>query len=406
VSIFSGLTSRRSISFQDVWGVGADWEGGARSAAGVAVNEKSSLQLIAVWACVRLIAESIASLPTGSFVRKGEVREPYRPRPRWMYEPNPEQSAFSFWEQLLTSVLLHGNAYSYIVRDADASVLELWPIHPDNVDVRRDGPNRRLQYHVHDEEGRSAVLSRNVDILHIPGFSRPGSAVGLSPIEYAKQAIGLGLATEEFGSRYFAQGSMPSVALESDSKLDPDMVKRVAIGYQKAHGGLKKSHLPVVLEGGLKAKPLTIPNDQAQFLETRGFQRSDIASFFRVPPHMIGDVERSTSWGSGIEQQSIGFVVYSLRTWIERIEQAATALFPPESRAFMKFNVDGLLRGDMKSRYEAYQIAVNNGWKSVDEIRALEDDPPLPDGKGKGYRQPLNMGPVGDPTPGKQGNSE
>ena len=400
MSFLNRVFERRAISYQDVWGKDLEWEG-PTAASGVRVNPRKSLQLVSVWACVRLIAETIASLPTDAFVRDGNVRRPFRPRPVWMYNPNPEQTAFSFWEQVLTSLLLYGNAYVHIVRDRDFSVLELWVLHPDNVLPKRDGSNGRLIYHCRDDAGRESLLKPGEQIMHIPGFSLPGSLVGLNPIDHARQAIGLGLGTEEFGGRWFGQGSTPSVVLEAQKKLDDTGAKRLAESWNQAHQGLKRSHMPAVLEGGISAKPLTIPNDQAQFLETRGFQVAEIARFFRVPPHMIGDTERSTSWGTGIEQQGIGFVVYCLRTWIERVEQAATVLFPPESRAFMKFNVDALLRGDTKSRYEAYQIAVNTGWKNVDEVRALEDDPPLPNGKGQIYRQPLNMGPLGDPQPGK-----
>jgi HK97 family phage portal protein len=400
-----GETRATTTNFTDAWGRDVDWNGPSRTATGVNVNAHKALQLIAVWACVRLIAESIASLPTAAFVRKGQVRELYQPRPGWMFNPNPEQIAMVFWEQALTSLLLYGNAYVYLVRDRDTTVLELWPLHPDYVSPRRDGPNYRLQYHVIDPlTGATSTLTPGVDIMHIPGFSMPGSLVGLNPIQYAKQAIGLGLGTEEFGGRFFSQGSTASVVLEAEKEVSETALKRAAEAWKKAHSGLKNAHFPVLLEGGLTAKPLSIPNDQAQFLETRGFQLNEIARFFRVPPHMISDVAPTTSWGTGIEQQGIGFVVYTLRPWIERVEQSATILFPAESRAFMKFNVDGLLRGDLKGRYDAYATGVNNGFLSVDEVRALEDRPPLPGGKGQAFRQPLNFGPVGDPTP-KQGNN-
>lgn len=387
-------SEQRAVYSDDVWGSGGS-PGGSTSS-GVPVSNAGSLRLISVWACVRLIAESIASLPTDAYVRKGGQRVAFT-KPQWMWRPNPEQTAMQFWEQVLTSMLLYGNAYIYIVRAPDTTVLELWVLHPDNVDPRRDGANRSLIYHATDDLGNHYALTKDVDILHIPAFSLPGEIKGLNPIAHAKQAIGLGLAAEDFGSRYFSQGSTMNVVLESDKALDDTMAKRVAKSWRRSHTGLKNSHFPAILEGGIKAKPLTIPNDQAQFLESRQFSVVEIARFYRVPPHLIGEVTTSTSWGTGIEEQSIGFVVNTLRTWMERIEQAVPVLFPPESRAFMKFNAEGLLRGNVKARYDGYAVALQNGFKNIDEVRALEDDPPLPDGKGAEFIRPLNFGPVGEP---------
>lgn len=382
----------------------ADWGTSSISSAGVNVTPDSSLRLITVWACVRLIAGSIASLPTSAYVRNGLVRESY-PNPRWMYNPNPEQTAIVFWEQVLMSLLLYGNAYIALVRDNRYDVQELWVLHPSNVTPRRDGLNNKLQYHCHLDDGTEKILQPDSELMHIKGLSAPGSLTGLNPIQQAREAIGLGLATEEFGARFFAQGTSTNVVLESDQELSEEQLRRTAESWKRSHTGLRKAHLPAVLTG-LTAKNLTIPNDQAQFLETRKFQRSEIASLFAVPPHMIGDVTTSTSWGTGIEQQQIGFVVHTLRTWIERVEQSCNILFPPESRAFMKFNVDGLLRGDTAGRYNAYAVGLNNGFLSPDEVRALEDRAPIPGGKGSDFRQPMNMGPLGtQPAPTKQGTT-
>jgi len=402
VSFLRHVVEKRSTTttFNDAWGRDVDWGGSHTTDSGIAVSPMRALQSITVWACVRLISGSIAALPTGCYVRNGDVRETYKPRPIWMYQPNPEQVSLVFWEQIIAALLLYGNGYAYIVRDNNGDVLEMWPIHPDLVSPRRDGPNRKLIYHATDiVTGNTYELTPGVDIIHIPGYSLPGSVVGLNPIAYAKQCIGLGLATEEQGARFFSQGSTASVVLEAEKEVGEAALKRTALGWRKSHTGLKNSHFPAILEGGLTAKTLSIPNDQAQFLETRGFQRSEIASFFAVTPHMIGDVDRSTSWGSGVESMAIDFVKFTLQTWIIRIEQACNILFPPGSRAFMKFNLDGLLRGDQLSRFTAYNMALDGGYKNPDEVRALEDDAPIPGGKGQGFRQPLNFGPLGETTP-------
>lgn len=401
MSLFRLLEKRATqTTFADQWARDVDWGGSSTTASGVSVTASTALQSITVWSCVRLISGAIAALPTDPFVRQGGTRVPYSPRPQWMWQPNLETDPLVFWEQAIACLLLYGDAYIYVVRDDNADVLEIWLIHPDFVTPQRDGLNRELRYHVMTPDGQPAVLQPNYELVHIKGFGMPGSLTGLSPIAYAKETVGLALATQESGSRFFSQGSTSTVALEADSTLDDEALKRTARSWRRQHAGLGNAHYPLILEGGLKAKPLSIPNDQSQWLETRGFQRSEITSFFAVPPHMIGIVDDTTSWAAGIESLGIGFVIYTLTPWIVRIEQAAKVLFPPASRAFMKFNVDGMLRGDQKSRYEAYQTAIDAGFRNPDEVRALEDLPPIPGGLGASFRQPLNFGPLGYvPTP-------
>jgi HK97 family phage portal protein len=236
------------------------------------------------------------------------------------------------------------------------------------------------------------------EVMHIRRYSLPGCLNGISPIEQARQGIGLGLAAERYGARYFGDSANPSSVLESDQNMDDDEVTRVQRNWIASHGGRRH---PAIMSGGLKWRPISISPNESQFLETRKFQRGEIASLFRVPPHMIGDTEKSTSWGTGIEQQSIGFVTYTLGPWLRCIEGAFTNLLPKGQ--FFRFNVDALLRGDIKSRYEAYSQARNAGWLNVDEIRELEDREPVPGGAGQDFLQPLNFGPLGsDPLATKE----
>jgi HK97 family phage portal protein len=222
----------------------------------------------------------------------------------------------------------------------------------------------------------------------------PGNDYGLSPVQVFAQSIGLALAAEQYGSKWFRDGASPSSVLETDASLDDDQVKRVQRNWITSHGGKR---LPAVLSGGFKWKPITITPEESQFLETRGFQVAEIARMFGVPPHMVGDVERSTSWGTGIEQQNIAFVTHTLLPWLTRIEQAFNRITP--NGQFVKFNVNALLRGDLKSRYEAYQLALDSGFANPDEVRALEEMPPIPGGLGQKFRQPLNMAPLGYEPP-------
>jgi HK97 family phage portal protein len=262
------------------------------------------------------------------------------------------------------------------------------PLHPDHVRVERDA-NGQKRYRL-----PSGEPIPRADILHVRLFPQAGLDVSPSPIQVARETIGLGLAAQAFGARWFGEGAAPSSMLTTDQPLSDTQVKQLKSEWIATHGGRRQ---PAILAGGLKWEPITITPEESQFLETRKFQRAEIASLFRVPPHMIGDLDRTTSWGTGIEQQSIGFVVHTLRPYLERIEGALTRLLPGQQ--FVKFNVDGLLRGDTPARYTAYQQALDGGWMNPDEVRALEDRPPIPGGAGKKYRQPLNYGPLGyDPT--------
>jgi HK97 family phage portal protein len=262
------------------------------------------------------------------------------------------------------------------------------PLHPDWVSRRRDlvggFPAGPVVTHIGGER------VPNADILHVRGMTLPGALEGLSPLNAARHAIGLGLAAQKFGGQWFGDGAAPSSMLTTDQNLPEKAVRQQQQNWVDSHGGRR---LPAVLTGGFKWEPITITPEESQFLGTREFSIKEMAMLVGVPPHMIGDTERSTSWGTGIEQQGIGFVTYNLRSWLTRIEAAMGRLLPRGQ--FVKFNVDALLRGDLKSRYEAHKTAIEAGFMNPDEARELEDRPPIPGGTGQGYRQPLNYGPLG-----------
>lgn len=395
MSVLRSLFEHRSIRFQDVWGSGGPWAGGSTTHAGVPVGHDQALRLVAVHACVSLISESIAALPLGSFVRERGVRRPSPNRPVWLDTPNGEDSRFEFVDAVVTSLLLDGNAYVEVVADRFGEPVTLGVLDPRSV-VPFRGPDRVKVFEVALESGDRTVVpafdrTSTGGLLHVKGHRQPGALKGASPIERARQAIGLGLVTEEFGSRFFGQGSHAGGVIEVDGPLGDEVVKRLKAGWEEHHSGALKSHRPGVLTDGAKWKQMTIAPEHAQFLETRRFQVSEVARLFRVPPHMIADVEKSTSWGTGIEQQGIGFVTYTLGAPIERIEQRLGMLLPPAE--FVKFNVNGLLRGDVKARFDAYAVGRQWGWLSVNDIRRLEDMPPV--SAGDQYISPLNMGELG-----------
>ena len=350
------------------------------SASGKRVNERTSMQMTAVYSCVRILSEAVASLPLNvyRYTENGgkETAIDHRLYRLLHDEPNPEMSSFIFRETLMTHLLLWGNAYAQIIRNGKGEVIALYPLMPDRMTVDRD-KNGKLYYKYTKSNDDAATMDTGSvilapsDVLHVPGLGFDG-LVGYSPIAMAKNAIGLAIAAEEYGSKFYANGAAPSGVLEHPGTLkDP---ARVRDSWNSTFGGSSNSHKVAVLEEGMKYTPISISPNEAQFLETRKFQINEIARIFRVPPHMVGDLEKSSF--SNIEQQSLEFVKYTLDPWVVRWEQALyrTLLSEEEKKTlFFKFNVEGLLRGDYASRMNGYATARQNGWMSANDIRELED---------------------------------
>ena len=350
------------------------------STSGKAVTERSAMQMTAVYSCVRILAEAIAGLPLHLYRYTpdgSKVKAVDHPLYLLLHdEPNPEMSSFVFRETLMTHLLLWGNAYAQIIRNGKGEVVALYPLMPNRMSVDRD-KHGQLYYtytRTSDEaptmNGMTVLLPPS-DVLHIPGLGFDG-LVGYSPIAMAKNAIGLAIATEEYGAKFFANGAAPSGVLEHPGTIkDPSRVREA---WMSQFGGSANSGKVAVLEEGMKYTPISISPEQAQFLETRKFQINEIARIFRIPPHMVGDLEKSSF--SNIEQQSLEFVKYTLDPWVIRWEQSIQrALLRPEEkkRYFAKFNVEGLLRGDYQSRMNGYAVARQNGWMSANDIRELEN---------------------------------
>ena len=344
------------------------------------VNNQTAMRTTAVYACVRILSEAIASIPLNFYRYTSDGgKEKYPTHPLYYLlhdEPNPEMTSFVFRETLMGHLLLWGNAYAQIVRNGKGEVLALYPLLPDRMQVDRDSAGRLVYTYTRyrDEAGSKrdfeTIKLFKEDVLHIPGLGFDG-LIGYSPIAMAKNAIGMSMAAEDYGATFFANGATPGGILEHPGIVkDPERLRE---SWHAQFSG-KNSHNIAVLEEGMTFKPMSIPPNEAQFLETRKFQIDEIARIFRVPPHMVGDLEKSSF--SNIEQQSLEFVKYTLNPWVARWEQslAHALLLPSEKTKYVvKFNVDGLLRGDYQSRMNGYAIGRQNGWLSANDIRELEN---------------------------------
>ena len=351
------------------------------SGAGKSVTARTAIQVSAVYACVRVIAETVASLPLHVYevTDKGSVKAQEHPLYRLLHdEPNSEMTSFVWREAMLTHLLLYGNSFGQIIRNGRGQILGLYPLLPDRMEVDRDSTGT-LTYTYSLSTGQTVRL-RPEDVLHIPGLGFDG-VMGYSPIALEKNAIGLGIAAEEYGSRFFSNGATPSGVLTHPNTVkDP---KKLRESWNAAYGGSANSGKVAILEENMRFERISMPHNEAQFLETRKFQVSEICRIYRVPPHLIGDLEHATF--SNIEHQSISFGVHTIRPWLVRIEQALNRqLFPEKEKGcfYAQFNMDGLMRGDYKSRMEGYAIARQNGWMSANDIRELENMNPIADEDG------------------------
>ena len=357
------------------------------SSSGKSVSQTSALSVTAVYSCVRILSEAIAGLPlhTYKYTSNGG-KEKAVDHPLYLLlhdEPNPEMTSFVFRETLMSHLLLWGNAYAQILRNGKGDVIALYPLSPNRMTVDRASNGKiYYTYSTSDDDNpklksKGQVYLKAEDVLHIPGLGFDG-LVGYSPIAMARNAIGMAMACEEYGAKFFANGASPSGVLEHPSTIkNPDKLRE---SWNSLFKGSSNSHQIAILEEGLKYQPISISPNEAQFLETRKFQINEIARIFRIPPHMIGDLEKSSF--SNIEQQSLEFVKYTLDPWVTRWEQSIhRRLFKDSEKAeyFVKFNVDGLLRGDYASRMNGYATARQNGWMSANDIRELENLNQIPD---------------------------
>lgn len=370
--------AKNSLSNPERWLI--DLLGGSQSKSGAKVNINTALQVMAVYACVRLLSETVASLPLPLYRRleRGKDKAYSHPLYSVLHDiANPEMTSFEFRQTLMVNMLLTKGGFAEIVRNGAGQIVELWPIPSDRVNVQRDPQTKELLYFIDNPDGKRTFL-RSHQVLHLKGLNMDGIN-SYEPVILAREAFGLAIATEEFGARFFSQGTNAGGIAEYPGKLSDEAFERYKKTFNEAYSGLTNSNRIVFLEEGLKFHKIDTPPEASQFVETRKFQVIEVARFFNVPPHMIMDLDRATF--SNIEQQAIGFVVYTMRPWFVKIEQAISKdlLSPTERKKyFAKFTVDGLLRGDFKTRMEGYSFGRQNGWLSANDIRELEDMNPIP----------------------------
>lgn len=390
----SSLFSRRSLndprtplSAPDDWLF--DALGARRSVTGVSVTPENALEVTAVWAAVRMIAGTLATLPLHTYrsTEEGKERAKEHPAYRLLHtRPNPEQSAFSFRETLGAHLLIFGNAYAEIERNGMGEPVALWPLLPYRVRSTRDDAGRKL--YLVSVEGQEVPLAPE-NVVHVAGFSLDGQA-GLVPIHLMREAVALGKATEQFGASFFGNGAAPSGVLSHPGKLGAEAAQNLRTSWTALTSGLSNAHRVAILEEGMSWAPLGIPPEHAQFLESRKFQVSEVARIFGIPPHLVGDLERSTF--SNIEAQGIEFVKFCIEPWTRRIEQELNYKLFPDEDFFAEHSLEGLLRGDSAARAAWYTAMSQLGVYSVNEIRALENLNAVPGGDVR--LAPLHMAPT------------
>jgi HK97 family phage portal protein len=360
--------------------------------AGVTVDPESAIRMSTVYSCVRLLADTISSLPVGAYVRRGRSRLPYATvygdQPAWIAKPNRETTRLEFYEQIVSSFKLEGNAYILIVRNDQGDVEELYVVDPRNVRIERLAPNEPLVYFVKIKDSQGIYEQRlsDKDILHIPDFRLPGQRYGLSPIAACRTTIGSAMAADTYAASYFGNAANPGGVIEVPGELTQEQAGDIGRDWNITHTGPYRAGKIGILSGGASFKPLTINAQDAQLLDTRRFSVEEIARIFRVPLALLGHPVAGAMSFASVEAQNLSFVQYSLRPILERIEQSLSTLLP-ETDGFIRFNLDALLRGTTNERYDAYTKGLREGFLSLNDVHAYEDMSPIADGDQ--YRVPL-----------------
>ena len=359
---------------------------------GTYVDTESAIRTSTVYACVRLLGDTISSLPMGAYVRRGRNRlsyaSVYGDVPAWINTPNPEQTRLEFIEQVITSMHLHGNAFILTVRDDNNEVTELYVLNPNEVRIERPIPGEPLVYRVKDIDNAlyDQILTSN-EVLHIPLFRMPGSYYGLSPIGACRMSVGIAQASDTYAASYFGNAANPGGVIEVAGELNAEQARDIATNWQESHSGPYMAGKVGILSGGAAFKPLSLNAQDAQLLEARKFNVEDIARIFRVPLTLLGHPVAGAMSYSSVEAQNLSFVQYSLRSLLERLEQSLSPLLP-ESDGFIRFNLDALLRGTTIERFDAYTKGLREGFLSLNDVRNYEDLSSLGD-PGDQYRLPL-----------------
>lgn len=369
--LLSGAGESRALSYQSVWGAGLDWSTGA-TLSGVTMSQDDALKLSAVYACVRLYSDTVSTLPVDVLVHRDGEHMPLMPRPVWADEPDVGMAWEDHLVQVMVSLLLDGNAFVLITRNDRGDVVALTALDPTKVEVRRN-PSREIEY-----VWEQRVTLTSDEVLHITELKKPSHLRGVSRVDSLRESFGLAKALEEFSSRFFGSGSVTDIVIEAPGNLTREQARDLADGWEEHHRGIRRAHRPGVLGGGAKVTKIGVDPQNSQMLESRQFAVEDICRAFRVPPHMLGVTTPGSMSYASVEQNAIQWVRFSVVPIVSRIEAAYTRLLP--GGAYVRMNLDSLLRGDTQTRYAAYSTGLQAGFMSINDVRRLEDMRPVDGG--------------------------
>jgi hypothetical protein len=366
----------RSVSYQSIFSQGGDF--GFETQSGVNINGNTAYEIVAFFSAVSLISDTISTLPVDAFKRIDGERSPYRPKPLWIEQPDIDTTRQAHYGSVVASLLVYGNSYTRVFRDNRGDVVNLVALDPVKMEVRRSAIGRKMFIYADDPKPLSSD-----EVIHIIDLATPGSLTGLSRVDKLKDALGVATALQSYAARFFSNGASTNGIIEYPGELTAEEAKDLRDGFDSRHRGLRKSHKTGVLSGGAKYVNTSVSNDQAQFLDSRRFAVEEVARAFNIPLHMLG-IPDTASYAS-VEQNNLQFISHTLRPILEKIEWAYSRILP--DGVFIKFNFSALLRGDLQSRYQAYSIATQAGFKSINEIKKLEDEPLVRGGDA--FRVPL-----------------
>jgi HK97 family phage portal protein len=373
----------RAISFQTVWGSGDFLELESQSA--TVVNQETVFTVNAIFSAVSLISDTISTLPVDAYIRLDGLRRPFRPRPAWVTKPDVDTTKEAFYGAVIVSMLLDGNAFIRVYSNRRGEITNLVVLNPIDVEIRRNGVGR-VMYEV---KGESKMLSSE-NVIHVPDVVRPGAIRGVSRVEALKEDFGLAIALRSYAARFFGSGATTQGIIEYPNKLTGEQAKMLQENFDSRHKGWKRSHRTGILSGGATYKTTSVTNDQAQFIDSRRMAVEDVARAFNVPPHLLG-LPGTNSYAS-VEQNNLAWVIHCLRPIVQKLESAFSPLmsrYPGGETAFIKFNLDGLLRADINSRMSAYSTGLLSGFLTINDVRRLEDLQDIDDPSANTVRVPL-----------------
>jgi HK97 family phage portal protein len=373
--MLNNLFEQRAISFQSIWATGGDIE--VLNQSGTVVNNDTVFKVNAIYSAIALISDTISTLPIDAYIRRDGARFAFRPRPAWVQQPDIDTTKEAFYGSLIVSMLLDGNGFVRVFKDSNGRIINMTVVNPAKVEIKRNGLGR-VMYHY---QGESQPLNKE-EMLHIPDVVRPGELRGISRVTALKDNFGLAIALESYAARFFGQGATTNGIIEFPGNLTGEQAKNLVDSFDARHKGFRKSHKTGVLSGGAKFVNTQVENDKAQFIDSRRMAVEDVARAFNIPPHLLG--LPGTNTYSSVEQNNIAFVTHTLRPLVQKLETAFSPLLATEqggATAFIKLTLDGLLRGDANSRFTAYSTGLQAGYLTINDIRRLEDLPPVDGGE-------------------------